>query len=104
MIDLKLNELPVDAEGDFENNPKYTEAEKAEIRRRRQARGPDQGLSVNETIAAGAAASVGARGVGTSGTESGAGAGARMTKATPPKPGESTMPDIPPPADRARDL
>lgn len=100
MIDLKLNEIPVEAEADFETNPKYTEAQREEIRRRRKA----AGLSINETIAGQAAASVGARGVGTSGTESGAGAAAGMTKVTPAAPGESPMPDVAPPPDRAGDL
>ncbi|HEX4809100.1 MAG TPA: hypothetical protein VH325_09230 [Bryobacteraceae bacterium] len=99
MIDLKLNEIPVDAEADFEANPKYTEAQREEIRRRRKA----AGLSINDTVAAEAARSVGARGVGTSGTESGAGAGARMTQVTPGAP-ESPMPDVAPPPDRAGDL
>jgi hypothetical protein len=104
MIDLKLNELPVDGQGDFdndfENNPNYTEAQRAEMRLRRQK----SGLSINDTIAGAASTSVGARGVGTSGTESGAGAGAGMTKVTPPAPGESPMPDVVSPSDRAEDL
>ncbi|HEX4227500.1 MAG TPA: hypothetical protein VHZ07_02440 [Bryobacteraceae bacterium] len=90
MIDLKLNELPVDAEGDFENNPKYTEAQKAEIRRRRER----AGLSIKDTIAGDELMSVGARGVDTSGVESGAGAGAGTSELTPGAPGESPMPDV----------
>jgi hypothetical protein len=100
MIDLKLNDLPVDAEGDFENNPKYTEAQKAEIRLRRKR----AGLSINETIAGDELTSVGARGVDTSGVETGTGAGARMSKLTPAAPGESPMPDIESDPKRAEDL
>jgi hypothetical protein len=99
MIDLKLNELPVDAEGDFENNPKYTEAQKAEIRRRRER----AGLSIKDTIAGDELMSVGARGVDTSGVESGAGAGAGTSELTPAAPGESPMPDVEP-AEKRDDL
>ena len=95
MIDLKLNELPVDGQSDFdtdfENNPSIPKAQKAEIRLRRQR----SGLSINDTVAAAAATSVGARGVGTSGTESGAGAGAGMTKLTPPAPENRRHPMFP---------
>ena len=100
MIDLKLNELPVDAEGDFENNPAYTEAQKAEIRRRRQR----TGLSINETIAGESLRSVGARGVDVSGAETGAGAGAGMTELTPGDSEDSPMPDVEPESKRAADL
>jgi hypothetical protein len=102
MIDLKLNELPIDAQGDFEsdfeNNSNYTEAQKAAFRARRQ------GLSVKDTIAGDAMNSVGARGVGTSGTESGAGAGAGLANVTPVMPGDSTVPDVTSPSDRPVDL
>lgn len=100
MIDLKLNELPVDAEGDFENNPAYTEAQKAEIRLRRQR----AGLSIKDTIAGDSLMSVGTRGVTVSGTEDGAGAGAGLTELTPAEPGESTMPDVEPTSKRVKDL
>jgi hypothetical protein len=105
MIDLKLNELPIDAQGqiesDFETNPRYTEAQKAEIRLRRQ-RG---GLSINDTIAGDAVNSMGGRGVNTSGPEdaAGSGAGAGMSTLTPSA-GESLAPDIASPKERAKNI
>lgn len=91
MIDPKLNELPVDAEGDFADlgEGSLTEEQKAERARRAKA-----GLSINETVARDANQSVGARGVDTSGVESGAGAGAGLTQETPAAPGESPAPKI----------
>ncbi|MBV9155812.1 MAG: hypothetical protein JO097_06100 [Acidobacteriaceae bacterium] len=93
MTDPKFNELPVDAQGDFDDVPEssLTEEQKAERLRRRRA-----GLSINDTIARDANMSVGSRGVDTSGVGSGAGAGAGMTNLTPAKPGESPAPDIVP--------
>lgn len=75
MIDPKFNALPVDAAGDFEESPEGSVS-------RTQTR-PRQGLSINDTVAANANLSVGARGVDTSGTAVGAGAGAGMTLTTP---------------------
>lgn len=92
MIDPKLNELPVDAEGDFADVPEssLTEEQKAERARRRAK----SGLSINETVARGPNQSVGARGVDSSGVESGSGAGAGLTQETPAAPGESPAPDV----------
>ena len=92
MIDLKLNELPIDAVGDFADSEYYalTPEQQVEVNRRRQA----AGLSIYDTIAAGPSASVGARGVGTSGVEAGAGAGAGTIISTPAGPGESPAPQI----------
>jgi hypothetical protein len=91
MIDPKLNELPVDAEGDFADVPEssLTEEQKAERRKRAKA-----GLSINETVARDANLSVGARGVDTSGVQSGAGAGAGLTNSTPAAPDENPEPEI----------
>ncbi|HEY3940366.1 MAG TPA: DUF2934 domain-containing protein [Bryobacteraceae bacterium] len=76
MIDPKLNKVPAQKPGAFENLPAAPRAEprSGPIRR---------GLSVNDTIAADANRSVGARGVDTSGVEAGAGAAAEMTSITP---------------------
>ena len=62
MIDPKLNELPVDAEGDFADlgQGSLTEEQKGRACRRAKA-----GLSINETVARDANQSVGARGVDT---------------------------------------
>jgi hypothetical protein len=91
MIDPKLNDLPVDAEGDFADVPEssLTEEQKAERRKRGKA-----GLSINETVARDANLSVGARGVDTSGVQSGAGAGAGLTNSTPAAPDENPEPEI----------
>jgi hypothetical protein len=91
MIDPKLNELPVDAEGDFDDVPEssLTEEQKAERRRRAKA-----GLSINETVARDANLSVGSRGVDSSGVESGAGAGAGLTNTTPAAPEENPIPEV----------
>ena len=91
MIDPKLNDLPVDATGDFEDVPEesLTEQQRAERRRRAKA-----GLSINETVARDANQSVGSRGTDTSGVESGAGAGAGLTQETPAAPGESPAPNV----------
>ena len=86
MIDPKFNALPVDAEGDFEEGTTGAAG---------QATKPRQGLSINDTIAAGANLSVGSRGVDTSGASSGAGAGAGMTFTTPEDDG-SPAPNIVP--------
>jgi len=78
MIDPKFNALPVDAEGDFKESPEgsLSEAQLA-------AKKPRQGLSINDTVAAGANLSMGSRGVDTSGASSGTGSGAGMTLTTP---------------------
>jgi hypothetical protein len=91
MIDLKLNDLPVDAAGDFADVPEesLTEEQRAERRRRAKA-----GLSINETVAHDANLSVGSRGTDTSGVEAGAGAGAGLTQETPAAPGESPAPNV----------
>ena len=91
MIDPKLNELPANAEGDFADVPEtpLTEEQKAERLKRARA-----GLSINDTVARNANLSVGARGVDSSGVESGAGAGAGMTHSTPAAPGEDPSPEI----------
>lgn len=59
MIDPKLDTLPVEQEGDFKGIE-------------RDPRRKTRGLSINDTIAAEASRSVGARGVDTSGVETGA--------------------------------
>src|SRR5579884_861447 len=92
MIDPKLDQLPVDAAGDFENIPEHqlTPEQKAQLRARRR------GLSINDTVAAGPNMSVGARGLDYSGVEGGAGAGAGMTHLSPGEPGESPAPNVVP--------
>ena len=93
MIDPKFNDLPVDAEGDFTDVPEgsLTEEQKAERLKRSRA-----GLSINDTIARDANMSVGARGVDSSGVETGAGAGAGLTHSSPAAPGESPSPEVVP--------
>lgn len=80
MIDPKLNTLPVEKEGDFEDFPEktLTPAQAAERTRKNRA-----GLSINDTIAATANLSVGGRGADTSGVEAGSGAGAGTTYLSP---------------------
>ena len=78
MIDPKFNALPVDAAGDIEDIPEESLSEE-----QRATRKPRAGLSINDTVAAGANLSVGSRGVDTSGSSVGAGAGAGMTLTTP---------------------
>jgi hypothetical protein len=92
MVDPKLNELPADSAKDLKkgSESQLTEEERAERLRRTRA-----GLSVNETIAADANLSVGARGADVSGVEAGAGAGKGMTYTTPGRSG-SPAPDIVP--------
>ena len=79
MIDPKFNALPADAEGDFEEDPEGSlpGAHGPEGRGK-----PRQGLSINDTVAANANLSVGSRGVDTSGSSVGSGAGAGMTLTT----------------------
>lgn len=91
MIDPKLDQLPVEALGDFENIPEdqLTEEQRS-IRARRR------GLSINDTVAAGPNMSVGARGLDYSGVEGGAGAGAGMTQVTLGDRNESPAPNIVP--------
>jgi len=93
MIDPKLNDLPV--EGALRRSEATrnvsTEEEEAEQLRRSRA-----GLSINDTVAAGANMSVGARGVAASGTEAGAGAGAGTTLSTPVSSANSPSPTIAP--------
>ncbi len=92
MIDPKFNALPTDAPGDFKKTAEETLSEEQGTG---QARKPRPGLSINDTIAAGANLSVGSRGVDTSGTSVGAGAGAGMTFTTPQDDG-SPAPNIVP--------
>ena len=94
MIDPKLNDLPLEGEGEFEDVPEdsLTEDQKAELRKKK----PRRGLSINETVARDANMSVGARGVDSSGVETGAGAGAGMTQSTPAAPDESPAPKVVP--------
>jgi hypothetical protein len=91
MIDPKFNELPVETADEFADVPEssLTEERKAERRRRAKA-----GLSINETVARDANLSVGARGVDSSGVESGAGAGAGLTNTTPAAPDENPIPEV----------
>jgi hypothetical protein len=77
MIDPKFNTLPVGAEGDFKD------AEGSLSEEQLASKKPRPGLSINDTVAAGANLSVGSRGVDTSGSSVGAGAGAGMTLTTP---------------------
>jgi hypothetical protein len=92
MIDPKLDQLPVDAAGDFEEVPweKLTQEQRAQLLERRR------GLSINDTVAAGPNMSVGARGLDFSGVEGGAGAGAGMTHLSPGERGESPAPNVVP--------
>lgn len=80
MIDPKFNALPVSAEGDFKDVPEESLAESEQAERLQK---PRPGLSINDTVAAGPNLSVGSRGVDTSGSSVGAGAGAGMTFTTP---------------------
>ena len=91
MIDPKLNELPVEGKDIAARRPLTEEEEKAQRAARSRA-----GLSINDTIAAGANMSVGSRGVDTSGTRAGAGAGAGTTMLTPGVSGELPAPDVVP--------
>jgi hypothetical protein len=93
MTDPKLNELPVDAKGDFENSQETTLSEEQRAARARRTRA---GLSINDTIAADTTLSVGSRGVNVSGVSAGAGAGAGTTVTTPGARGESPAPKIVP--------
>jgi hypothetical protein len=61
-----------------------------------RSRKPRTGLSINDTVAANANLSVGARGVDTSGVEAGAGAGAGSTYVTAASSGSSPAPNIVP--------
>jgi hypothetical protein len=91
VIDLKLDQLPANAADDFENIPDdELTAEQRTIRARRR------GLSINDTVAATANMSVGARGFDTSGVEGGAGAGAGISNLTPGARGENPAPHIVP--------
>ena len=92
IIDPKFDQLPEDAAGDFENVPwdQLTDEQRAQVQARRR------GLSINDTIAASANTSVGARGMDFSGVEGGAGAGAGMTYLTPGERGESPAPNVVP--------
>jgi hypothetical protein len=84
MIDPKLNDLPVDAEGDFANRPESTLTEEEKARRLKQTQA---GYSVNDSIGGDARLSDGSRGVDVSGVKTGAGAGAGSTSVSPSRPG-----------------
>jgi hypothetical protein len=92
MIDPKFNELAEETEEGLEDPNGDSSSDQA-ASNRLTAR---KGLSVNDTIAANANMSVGARGVDVSGVRSGAGAGAGMTINTPGEPGESPAPNVVP--------
>jgi hypothetical protein len=72
---------------------KVNELQEKESQRAGAAR---RGLSINDTIAADANLSVGARGTDTSGVRAGAGAGAGGASVTPASPGESPAPNVVP--------
>ena len=91
MIDPKLNEIPVDAEGDFANRQESTLTEEEKAIRLKQTRA---GYSVNDSIAANSELSDGSRGVDVSGVKTGAGAGGGSTNLTPARPGESSNTEI----------
>lgn len=90
ILDPKFDQLPADAQSEFENVDwdRLTPEQQAQVRARRR------GLSINDTIAAEANMSVGARGVDFSGVEGGAGAGAGTTYLTPGESGESPAPNV----------
>ncbi len=91
MIDPKLNELPIDAEGDFANRPESTLTEEEKAIRLKQTRA---GYSVNDSIAADTNLSDGSRGVDVSGIKTGSGAGAGSTNVTPSRPGQASNTEI----------
>ncbi len=93
MIDPKFNKLPADQAGDFEDIP---ESELSPEQRTARLERPRAGLSINDTIAADANLSVGARGTDVSGVRTGSGAGAGMTSVTPGGSGGSPAPNIVP--------
>lgn len=84
MIDPKLNELTEPAKG----------GSRTSTEERVSAAKPRTGLSINDTVASDANRSDGARGVGTSGVEAGAGAGAGSSYLTPGTRGESPAPQM----------
>jgi Protein of unknown function (DUF2934) len=92
MIESKLNELAENAETPVRKPSSAALAEDESAR----SVSPRRGLSVNETIAADANLSVGARGADTSGVRSGAGAGAGGASVTPAAAGESPAPNVVP--------
>ena len=92
MIDPKLDRLPVDAAGDFENIPEDQLTHEQRALRERNRRG----LSINDTVASGPNMSVGARGFDVSGVEGGTGAGGGMSQVTPGDRGGSPAPNIVP--------
>jgi hypothetical protein len=87
MIDPKLDSLPVDAKGDFEDFDERTITPEQAALRTRKARA---GLSINDTIAANATMSVGGLGADTSGVAAGSGAGAGTTYLGPGNGGASS--------------
>ncbi len=91
MIDPKLNEIPIDPDDEIANVPEHQLTAAQREARVRQNR---SGLSINDTVAAGANLSVGARGVDTSGVRAGAGAGAGSTMLTAGVSGESPAPEL----------
>jgi hypothetical protein len=86
MIDPKLNEIPAKPSTGVEDVPENTGT---------GSRRPRAGLSIKDTIAGDTTLSVGGRGVDTSGTMAGAGAGAGMTNVSS-APAGSPAPEIVP--------
>ncbi len=93
MIDPKLNEL-LDKDKTGAKNLSNTGVEEAE--EPPVTRTPRPGLSINDTIAADANLSVGARGAEVSGVRAGAGAGAGSSYLAPGSSSRSPAPDIEP--------
>jgi hypothetical protein len=91
MIDPKLNDLPDKTGIRNASNPGLEEAEESQV-----AATPRRGLSVNDTVAADANLSVGARGADTSGVRAGAGAGAGSSHLAPGSSNRSPAPEIAP--------
>ncbi len=91
MIDPKLNELDNKTGTKNLSNTASKDAEKSTV-----AGAPRPGLSVNDTVAADANLSVGARGADTSGVRVGAGAGAGSSHLSSGSSNQSPVPTIEP--------
>jgi hypothetical protein len=93
MIDPKLNDLPDKSKAGTKNvsNTGLDDAEDQRV-----AQTPRAGLSVNDTVAADASLSVGARGADTSGVRAGAGAGAGSTHLSAGSSNRSPAPTVEP--------
>ena len=93
MIDPKLDKLPVERA----DQPKQSVGTSvSEDQTRMEQQRPRQGLSIQDTVAGDTALSVGARGLDTSGVESGSGAGSGLASTTPGATGSSPAPTIVP--------